>query len=347
MATSAVRISASSKRGRPSAAPKPQAMPSTMLQCSGTERRPQRDPPSVEHAREEVPTELVGPEPVVPARRAGMALTGSMAYGPYEVRSGAAMTASTTTARSDPATTAPSCRGSWRLCRRAVASPAVTTVSLTVTTSSETMARIERRVQDVDDERGDDECGADEDDDALEDVVVALEDRLDGEASQPGNTEDVLDDDGAAERVAHDQAEHRQARSEEFRTACLRTTGRSVRPLPRRPDVRLAHLLEERGAQEPVQQRGSGQCRRQGGEHEVSEIVARGCPRAARTPAREGGRPGRRGSRSERSRRRTRAARGTRSKRHPVPCRPCPRMPSRPERARHREEGPTGARRGM
>ena len=76
------------------------------------------------------------------------------------------------------------------------------------------MARVEGRVQDVDDERRQDERRADEDDDALEDVVVALQDRLDREAPEPGNAEDVLDDHGAAERVADDQAEHRQERPE-------------------------------------------------------------------------------------------------------------------------------------
>ncbi len=37
---------------------------------SRAEGDPERDPPSVQHAREQIPAELVGPEPVVPARRA-------------------------------------------------------------------------------------------------------------------------------------------------------------------------------------------------------------------------------------------------------------------------------------
>ena len=48
------------------------------------------------------------------------ALAGSIVYGPYDVRSGAAMTASTIRARSDPAMTAPGRRGRRRLRRRSV-----------------------------------------------------------------------------------------------------------------------------------------------------------------------------------------------------------------------------------
>jgi hypothetical protein len=43
------------------------------------------------------------------------AFAGSIAYGPYDVRSGAAMQASTIRASKDPATTAPVRRGSRRL----------------------------------------------------------------------------------------------------------------------------------------------------------------------------------------------------------------------------------------
>ena len=38
-------------------------------QGRGAERRPERDPPAVEHAREDVPADLVGSEVVGPARR--------------------------------------------------------------------------------------------------------------------------------------------------------------------------------------------------------------------------------------------------------------------------------------
>ena len=83
-------------------------------------------------------------------------------------------------------------------------------------------------------------------DDALEDVVVALQDRLDREASQPGNAEDVLDDHGAAERVADDQAEHRQERPEGVPERVPEDDGPLGHPLAAgRPDVRLAHLLEQ------------------------------------------------------------------------------------------------------
>ena len=209
-----MRISDLVEQGQTQRSRKPPGDAEHHAECGRAERDPERDPPSVQHAREQIAAELVGPEPVVPARRAeGVGgIDGVRPVGRQERRRDDGEHDHGQNGHRDHGTRLPA---QLETATARYGQPGGDhRVAHAADLAVEPVPRIERRVQNVDDERGEDERGADEDDDALQDVVVALEDRLDCEGAQPGNPEDVLDDDGATQRVAHDQAEHRQARAE-------------------------------------------------------------------------------------------------------------------------------------
>src|SRR5690242_18651933 len=76
-----------------------------------------------------------------------------------------------------------------------------------------THARIDQAVSQVDQEIGEDDEDAVEDGDAHDQRVVAVERGLDEIPPNPGNAEDLLDDDGSGDRVHHRRPEigdHRQ-----------------------------------------------------------------------------------------------------------------------------------------
>jgi hypothetical protein len=68
---------------------------------------------------------------------------------------------------------------------------------------TDTRARVDEHVGDVDDEVRDQNTGDEEEEDALDEEVVAVLDRSQGQASEPRIGEDDLDDD----RARHDRAE--------------------------------------------------------------------------------------------------------------------------------------------
>src|SRR5688572_13702541 len=75
-------------------------------------------------------------------------------------------------------------------------------------------AGIEQRVGEIDEQVGGDDDDDDEQVDALDDRVVALENRFHQELSHPGNPEDGLDDHGAAGDLRHLEPEHGDDRDE-------------------------------------------------------------------------------------------------------------------------------------
>src|SRR5213594_1032710 len=99
----------------------------------------------------------------------------------------------------------------------------------------------------------DEDDGADHDEvDALDHGIVALGDGLEEEAPKPGQPEDRLDDDGAAEDLRDLDAEHGEHGDEGVLQAVLEDHGALAEPLgPRCADVILAQHLEERGPLQP------------------------------------------------------------------------------------------------
>src|SRR6266511_2529768 len=75
-------------------------------------------------------------------------------------------------------------------------------------------ARVQVRVEQVDGQVDDDVPGRRDEDDALEQRVVALVDRVDRQPPESGDAEDLLGDDGAGDQCAELQSDHRRQRDE-------------------------------------------------------------------------------------------------------------------------------------
>src|SRR6185503_15803296 len=69
-------------------------------------------------------------------------------------------------------------------------------------------AGVDEPIEQVDHQVADDEADGDQQHDALNERIVAREHRVDHEATDAGQREDVLGDDGAADQRAELQAEH-------------------------------------------------------------------------------------------------------------------------------------------
>ena len=89
-------------------------------------------------------------------------------------------------------------------------------------------------------------------DERLQDSVVALEDRVDEQRAKARPSEDVLDDDGAADEMGDDDAGLRDGGDGSVRELVPDDDLRAQEALPpRRPDERGRADLDERRAQDP------------------------------------------------------------------------------------------------
>src|SRR2546426_10781316 len=94
-----------------------------------------------------------------------------------------------------------------------------------------TDAGIEDGIERVHGEIDENDRGDDDEVDALDDRIVALGDRLEEEAPKPGQPEDRLDDDGAAEDLRDLDAEHGEHGDEGVLQAVLEDHGALAEPL--------------------------------------------------------------------------------------------------------------------
>ena len=96
--------------------------------------------------------------------------------------------------------------------RRAGATGAAAGASALTSSASRAQARIDDDVEHVDDEVDDDDAGREQHDDIAHDRQVAVGDRLEDEAAEPRQGEDVLDHHRAGEQVGELQPHHREHR---------------------------------------------------------------------------------------------------------------------------------------
>src|SRR4051794_5584399 len=112
-------------------------------------------------------------------------------------------------------------------------------------------ARVDERVEDVDDQVRDDDEERPEEHRSLDHREVAVLDRVEGKPADPGDVEDALGEDRAAEQHADVDARGGDERSDCAAHAVAQDDTALAQPLrARRADVVLRHRLDQVAAQE-------------------------------------------------------------------------------------------------
>src|SRR3954471_8654421 len=115
---------------------------------------------------------------------------------------------------------------------------------------------VEEGVDDVDDQVSEDEDHGDEEDDALHDGIVTIEDGPHQDAADAADGEDGFGDDGAAEQQSQLNADDRDHRNERVAQSVAEDDGPLWQPLGARcPHVVAAEDFEQSGADEAHQNR--------------------------------------------------------------------------------------------
>ncbi len=135
-------------------------------------------------------------------------------------------------------------------------------------------ARIEDRVDEVDGEVDDDVAGGGDEDDALDQRVVPLVDRVDRQPPEAGDDEDLLGDDGPRDQRAELQADHRRDRDQAVADGVDADDAPLRQPLrPRRPDVVGRERVEHRGAHLPHQHGRQRRAEHERGQEHVPQVL--------------------------------------------------------------------------